>query len=143
MNAELYNLSYLQEVFQGNDAMVRRILDLFEVQVPGYFDEMESRLAHGQWRQLHPLAHKAKSSLGMLGMEGVLYHTLHIETVSRSGLQPEDIPERLRAARAALDLAMAALSTDRDRLHLMGAARTEGKTHGSSTIDSERGLKRA
>ena len=38
MSAPLYNLDYLKQVFQGNDAMVHRILDLFEVEVPRYFD---------------------------------------------------------------------------------------------------------
>ena len=35
MSKTHYNLDYLQQVFQGNEAMVQRILDVFEEQVPG------------------------------------------------------------------------------------------------------------
>lgn len=67
MHANHYNLDYLKQVFQGNDAMVLRILDIFEEEVPKYFAEM-SRLGNADlWGELHPLAHKAKSSIGMLG----------------------------------------------------------------------------
>ena len=65
MQANHYNLDYLKQVFQGNDAMVLRILDIFEEEVPKYFAEMSRLASTGQWDGLHPLAHKAKSSIGM------------------------------------------------------------------------------
>jgi HPt (histidine-containing phosphotransfer) domain-containing protein len=64
MHANHYNLDYLKQVFQGNDAMVLRILDIFEEEVPKYFAEMSQLADAGQWGGLHPLAHKAKSSSG-------------------------------------------------------------------------------
>ena len=79
-----YNLDYLQQVFQGNDAMVRRILDSFEEQVPAYFTEMERRWRSGRWRDIHPLAHKAKSSIGILGMQALLEEVLVLERTSRT-----------------------------------------------------------
>ena len=85
MSSVHYNLDYLQQVFQGNDAMVRRILDLFEEQVPGYLTEMEDRWRQGEWRKLHPMAHKARSSISMLGMTSLLEDIVHIEHTSRSG----------------------------------------------------------
>lgn len=143
MDGQLYNLNYLQEVFQGNDAMVCRILDLFELEVPGYFEEMAVRLAQGQWKDLHPLAHKAKSSLGMLGMTDVLQHILYIESVSRGGLAPQDIETRLKAAKAELDLAIGALSADRETLNLVKAARLDAKAKAGLSPGNRRGLKRA
>ena len=113
MSSVHYNLDYLQQVFQGNDAMVRRILDLFEEQVPGYLAEMEERWQRGEWRKLHPLAHKARSSISMLGMAPLLEDILCIEQVSRSGVDPGDIGERLVSARRALDLGLVALRRDR------------------------------
>ena len=113
MSSVHYNLDYLQQVFQGNDAMVRRILDLFEEQVPGYLTEMEDRWRRGEWRKLHPLAHKARSSIGMLGMASLLEDVLYIEQASRSGIDPGDIGVRLASARSALDLGLDALRRDR------------------------------
>lgn len=130
MSKTHYNLDYLQQVFQGNEAMVQRILDVFEEQVPGYFVEMNERWSSGQWRDLHPLAHKAKSSLGMLGMTGVLEHVLYIEEVSRRGEQPDQIEARLTAAKVALEAAMAALAQDR-RQSLDGTSLQAKRPHRS------------
>ena len=116
MTSVHYNLDYLQQVFQGNDAMVRRILDLFEEQVPGYLTEMEDRWRQGEWRKLHPLAHKARSSISMLGMASLLEDILRIEDTSRNGVDPGDIGERLVSARRALDLGLEALRRDRGQV---------------------------
>jgi HPt (histidine-containing phosphotransfer) domain-containing protein len=113
MSSVHYNLDYLQQVFQGNDAMVHRILDSFEAQVPGYLDEMESRWRNGDWQNIHPIAHKARSSISMLGMKPLLEDVLHIERTSRSGLHEGEIGARLKTARASLELALEALRWDR------------------------------
>ena len=109
MSSVHYNLDYLQQVFQGNDAMVHRILDSFEEQVPGYLDEMEARWSRGEWRDLHPLAHKARSSISMLGMQSLLDDIVHIERTSRSGENEGDIGVRLGSAKRSLSLALDAL----------------------------------
>ena len=142
MSSVHYNLDYLQQVFQGNDAMVRRILDLFEEQVPGYLAEMEVRWQRGEWRKLHPLAHKARSSINMLGMAPLLEDILHIEQVSRSGVDPGDIGERLVSARRALDLGLDALRRDRGVRDESGAAqagiRSDGPRRGQTGSELRR-----
>ena len=113
MSSVHYNLDYLQQVFQGNEAMVHRILDSFEAQVPGYLNEMESRWRNGDWQNIHPIAHKARSSINMLGMKPLLEDVLQIERMSRSGLHEGDIGARLKTARVSLELALDALRRDR------------------------------
>ena len=113
MSSVHYNLDYLQQVFQGNDAMVRRILDSFEEQVPRYLADMQERWRQGDWRNLHPLAHKARSSISMLGMAVLLEDIQAIERISRKGEGPEDIGDRLDRAAASLDLALSALRNER------------------------------
>ena len=113
MSSVHYNLDYLQQVFQGNEAMVHRILDSFEAQVPGYLNEMDSRWRNGDWQNIHPIAHKARSSISMLGMKPLLEDVLQIEITSRSGLHEGDIGARLKTARVSLELALDALRRDR------------------------------
>lgn len=115
MHATHYNLDYLQQVFQGNDAMVLRILDVFEEEVPKYFAEMERLGRLGQWRDLHPLAHKAKSSIGMLGMKELLEEVLRIETLSRSGGDDHALGQAVSRAGWLLDTVLGALKADRGR----------------------------
>ena len=116
-----YNLDYLKQVFQGNDAMVHRILDMFEVEVPRYFERMEALGRQSRWRELHPLAHKAKSSIGMLGMEALLSTVLEIEQRSRNASDDAALERFLSLARKQLDEAMMALKADRAQM-AQGAA---------------------
>ena len=140
-----YNLDYLQQVFQGNDAMVQRILDSFEEQVPAYFEEMNRRWRSGRWQDIHPLAHKAKSSIGMLGMNGLLDHVLHIEQVSRTASSPGDIGERLEQACALLTLARDAMRRDRSSPMDAGNASEDGSPAGAGAASrrAKRRLRRA
>ena len=139
MSSVHYNLDYLQQVFQGNDAMVCRILDSFEEQVPGYLDEMEARWSRGEWQNLHPLAHKARSSISMLGMQSLLDDILHIESTSRNGEDEGDIGARLGSARRSLSLALDALRRDRAGQAL---GRTDRPATGASRT-GRAGLRRA
>lgn len=138
-----YNLDYLQQVFQGNDAMVQRILDSFEEQVPAYFEEMNRRWRSGRWQDIHPLAHKAKSSIGMLGMNGLLGHVVHIEQVSRTSSTPDDIGDRLKQACALLTLALDAMR--RDRMSQVDArnAAVDGEPSSAASRRAKRRLRRA
>ena len=138
-----YNLDYLQQVFQGNDAMVQRILDSFEEQVPAYFEEMNRRWRSGRWQDIHPLAHKAKSSIGMLGMNGLLDHVLYIEQVSRTASSPGDIGERLEQACALLTLALDAMRRDRGSPLDAGNASADGALTDAASRRAKRRLRRA
>ena len=115
MPTKHYNLDYLKQVFQGNDAMVRRILDVFEEEVPRYFAEMTALGESGMWGALHPLAHKAKSSIGMLGMEPLLEQVLVIEQHSRTGGATKELQSALTLAQSLLDAALSELRSDRER----------------------------
>jgi HPt (histidine-containing phosphotransfer) domain-containing protein len=140
MSAPLYNLDYLKQVFQGNDAMVHRILDLFEVEVPRYFDTMEELAAKGRWRELHPLAHKAKSSIGMLGMLGLQEQILKMEQLSRTGTDDAHLAEVLKEARRSLTAALASLLAGRP--HPARATRSHN-TAGVQKVEDDRKLYRA
>jgi HPt (histidine-containing phosphotransfer) domain-containing protein len=113
MSANHYNLDYLKQVFQGNDAMVQRILGLFESEVPRYFQEMESLMQQDRWGELHPLAHKAKSSIGMLGMQKLLEQVLLIEHHSRTKGSKDQVAQSLELSRNLLDEALDALGKER------------------------------
>jgi len=140
MSSVHYNLDYLQQVFQGNDAMVHRILDSFEEQVPDYLAEMESRWKDGDWRNLHPLAHKARSSVSMLGMESLLEDILKIEQTSRNGRSEGDIGTRLESARNTLELVLDALRRDRADRGVQVAERSHERLR---RAQSTSGLRRA
>jgi HPt (histidine-containing phosphotransfer) domain-containing protein len=78
-----YDLSYLNQVFQGNREMINNIINLFLQQVPEYIREMEECVRKNEPLSLHPLAHKAKSSISMLGIKDMETDILQIEQDSK------------------------------------------------------------
>jgi HPt (histidine-containing phosphotransfer) domain-containing protein len=88
----LYDLSYLNQIFQGNDAMINQIITLFIHQVPTFVQQMNVAVGENRLDDLHPLAHKAKSSVAMLGMKEIEYLFLQVEFCSKNKKTPERIP---------------------------------------------------
>lgn len=79
----------------------------------------------------------------MLGMAPLLEDILHIEQVSRSGVDPGDIGERLVSARRALDLGLDALRRDRGARNESGAAQAGIRSDGPRRGQAGSGLRRA
>ena len=88
----LYDLSYLNQIFQGNQPMIDQIISLFIRQVPVFIQDMLQAVNDNRFDDLHPLAHKAKSSVAMLGMKEIEYLFLQVEFCSKNKKTPERIP---------------------------------------------------
>jgi HPt (histidine-containing phosphotransfer) domain-containing protein len=92
METKLYNLSYLNLVFQGNKEFINNIINLFLQQVPEYVREMEYCVQRNELILLHPLAQKAKSSISMLGISGLEEDMIKIENDSKRLQNIEGLP---------------------------------------------------
>ncbi|MFZ6051982.1 Hpt domain-containing protein [Halocola ammonii] len=107
MNTEqqerLFDLSYLNQVFQGNREMINEIISLFLQQVPNYIKQMEALVEKGELLALHPLAHKSKSSIAMLGLKKMEKLVLQIEHNSRHRENIDEIPELVSRIREECD----------------------------------------
>jgi HPt (histidine-containing phosphotransfer) domain-containing protein len=106
----LFDLSYLNQIFQGNQEMIKQIIHLFLQQVPEYISEMEACIARNDLHALHPLAHKAKSSISMLGLRSMEEKILRIEKNSREHREMEELPTLVHAVRSECELANRELS---------------------------------
>ena len=80
-----FDLSYLNQVFQGNRALVIQIVELFLQQVPAYVRMMENHLSEGNYAAIYPLAHKSKSPCSMLGLKGIENLLIEIESNGKAG----------------------------------------------------------
>lgn len=89
---QLFDLSYLNQVFQGNKELVDNIINLFLQQVPEYINEMVRCVERNDLLSLHPLAHKAKSSIAMLGLKNMEKNILKIEQDSKHNRNLEELP---------------------------------------------------
>ncbi len=95
-----FDLSYLNQVFQGNKQMINQIISMFIKQVPTYFDDMQDCIIRAEYNALHPLAHKAKSSIAMLGLKDMETLVLKIEKNSKEGLDEKELASLVAQARA-------------------------------------------
>ncbi len=87
-----FDLSYLNQVFQGNKQMINQIISMFIRQVPEYIEEMKECVVRCDFDALHSLAHKAKSSIAMLGLKNIEETVLEIESLSRNRVHQERLP---------------------------------------------------
>ena len=105
----LFDLSYLNQIFQGNQEMVKNIIRLFLEQVPDYIAEMEDCVVRADLDLLHPLAHKAKSSVAMLGLKKMETNILEIEKNSKYGENTHRLPDLVKEVRKECDLVFSQL----------------------------------
>ena len=65
------DLNYLKTMSGGDDKFISEMIDLFREQI-GEYTELMPRLLHNkEYRDLSKLAHKAKSSVAVMGMNQV------------------------------------------------------------------------
>lgn len=107
-----YDLTYLNQVFHGNESMVQEIVQLFLSQAPQFGQDMNACIRQSRWSHLHPLAHKLKSSVNMLGMAGLVPLVLDIERISKFEEEPSRLPELVSTLTADMEVVCKALSQD-------------------------------
>lgn len=62
------NLTYLTNMSGGNQKVMKEMIDIFCEQVKEISDNMYVSLSENDWLSLSRLAHKAKSSVAIMGM---------------------------------------------------------------------------
>lgn len=63
------NLTYLKGMAGDNSAIIKEMIEIFIEQVQEISEAMNSNLEKKDWIALGKLAHKAKSSVSIMGME--------------------------------------------------------------------------
>lgn len=79
------DLSYLREMSGGNKDLVLEMITIFESQVVEFGQSMDQLLADKQYESLGKLAHKAKSSVSIMGLEQLAQQLKDLENATREG----------------------------------------------------------
>lgn len=69
----------------GNVELIREMIDIFTQQVKEYSMQMTDLLRRSEWTELSRLAHKAKTSLAIMGMKDLSDKMKELETLARDG----------------------------------------------------------
>lgn len=86
------NLDYLREITDGDKGIIKELIELFITQVPDFISNMHKHYDSGEYILLGKEAHKAKSSLQIMGMSELEKEmkTLQLRTID--GLEVENYP---------------------------------------------------
>jgi HPt (histidine-containing phosphotransfer) domain-containing protein len=84
------DLTYLNTMSDGNKQIVIEIIELFIEQVKEIGNEMLKNHTAKDYESLSRLAHKAKSTVSIVGMHALLNHLIEFELITKDGIRKED-----------------------------------------------------
>ncbi len=89
MDYKYIKTDYLEMVAGGDSKLVKELVDMFRDQVAEIHAEMKTLLREGNYHELGLLAHKAKSSVAIMGMEELVNLLKRFELQVRQGEHSE------------------------------------------------------
>jgi HPt (histidine-containing phosphotransfer) domain-containing protein len=89
MDYKFINTEYLDSVSGGDTGMVSEIVEMFRTQSEEIFNEMNILLAEKKYHTLGLLAHKAKSSVAIMGMNDLATMLKIFELQAKEGKETE------------------------------------------------------
>ncbi len=90
------DLSYLQEMSGGNKDLVMEMISIFKSQVTEFAVNMENHLNNKEFELLGKLAHKAKSSVSIMGLNELAKDLKKLENLAKEGKKTEQYPVLIR-----------------------------------------------
>jgi HPt (histidine-containing phosphotransfer) domain-containing protein len=85
MEYKFTNTEYLDSVSGGDPDVTREIIAMFREQSVEIYGEMKTHLSEGNYVQLGQLAHKAKSSVAIMGMNELAIMLKNFELQAKEG----------------------------------------------------------
>ncbi len=79
------NLEYLKNMSGDDPAIIKEMIEVFIGQIPAFVTEMQDYYEKKDWTNLGLLAHKAKSSVAIMGMHDLADMLKDIEISAREG----------------------------------------------------------
>lgn len=89
MKYSYINTGYLTTVTNGDRSITDELVSIFRKQAGDFFDRMKTLYHEGKFNELGQLAHKAKSSVAIIGMEKMTEMLSHLELNAREGINTE------------------------------------------------------
>jgi len=89
MDYKFINTEYLDSVSGGDHEIIKEIVSMFREQVVEMYNEMKTLLADKNYSSLGMLAHKAKSSVAIMGMNDMAEILKTFESEAREGKNSE------------------------------------------------------
>ncbi len=89
MEFKIVNVGYIEEVCDKSRELIKEMIDIFRNQVSEFKDEMGKLYSEGEYYDLGQLAHKAKSSVAIMGMDDLADKLKELEINTKEGIKTE------------------------------------------------------
>lgn len=89
---KLYNLSYLEEISNGDNNFIKEMLNDFISNTPESIEEIEKLASFKEWDNLYKSVHKFIPSFDFIGAETIVNDLKNLEDYSKTKLNLEKIP---------------------------------------------------
>jgi len=113
---KLTNLSYLKEISNGDNNFMIELIDMFFVQIPEYQLLLQELYDKKDWVQLGKTAHKAKSSILMMGIEELAVMLKDLEENAKDGTNINEYSEIIAKFVSDSTIAIAELKEARKKI---------------------------
>jgi HPt (histidine-containing phosphotransfer) domain-containing protein len=110
MDYKFINMEYLDSVSGGDPSIIDEIVVMFKDQSVEIYNEMKAHLAKQNYTALGLLAHKAKSSVAIMGMDDLAQMLKTFELQAREGKEPQLYEHYLERFKSETDAAIVELN---------------------------------
>ncbi|MEA1887290.1 MAG: hypothetical protein U9N72_08785 [Bacteroidota bacterium] len=96
MEFKIINVSYIEEICDNSPELISEMADIFRDQVREFTDELKRLHKENKYYDLGLLAHKAKSSVLIMGMDNLADKLKELEANAIEGINPEDYEDYIK-----------------------------------------------
>jgi HPt (histidine-containing phosphotransfer) domain-containing protein len=86
------DLTYLKNMSNGNKDLILEMIGIFKTQVVEFTQGMDEHFNNKQFELLGRLAHKAKSSISIMGLNDLAIQLKTFEMLAKEGKETEKFP---------------------------------------------------
>ncbi len=109
---KITNLEYLREITGEEPSIMKEMIELFITQMPEFLDNMKKQLAEKNYVDLGREAHKAKSSVLIVGMEEAGKALKNLQMLTETGKDVEQYPSYVKVFSEVCDAAVEELKEE-------------------------------
>jgi HPt (histidine-containing phosphotransfer) domain-containing protein len=106
MDYKFIKLDILESVSEGDPEIVREIVDIFRIQAGEIYEEMKDLLSEKNYVALGLLAHKAKSSVAIMGIDDLAAILKTFEIQARGGIETNSYESYIEKFKTDVDAAL-------------------------------------
>lgn len=110
------DLTYLKEMSGGDKGLMTEIFDIYLEQVPEFIEDFKNAMATDNVHQIYMTAHKAKTSVAIVGFTALSAELKKLETSARKNFEGEKPAEAVNAVIAWLKETTKEVEEIRNRL---------------------------